>query len=200
MIKFGKRQLKIPDMQRSVYLVAAGQSALWEGFKAVVSGYSDSVLVMGWERMDEVSTDEGNFLISCAADKDWESPFGHVYTGYYAVMAQRCWKIFGKSEDTFRRTLAEISVKHHGYARFNPFAQAPVFARILRPSSFLLPNKPPEWLLRLFNALVQTAILMIFQPPGSCVMQNCMKLAPVQAKLGECWSGVSSSKRPNKSQ
>ncbi len=208
MIRFSKQQLKIPDMQRPVYLVAGGQSkfdraipdrrteelcieafrmaagmiekspaalksyihscyyghfadhfgdqllgeavihdrlgldplgnvgvktggatggsALWEGFKAVASGYSDCVLVMGWERMDEVPTDEGNFLISCAADKDWESPLGHIYTGYYAVMAQRYWKIFGKSEDSFRRTLAEISVKHHGYARFNPFAQAPM--------------------------------------------------------------------------
>lgn len=105
---------------------ATGGSTLWEGLKAVASGYSDCVLVMGWERMDEVPTDEGNFLISCAADKDWESPLGHIYTGYYAVMAQRYWQIFGKSEDSFRRTLAEISVKHHGYARFNPFAQAPM--------------------------------------------------------------------------
>ena len=92
---------------------ATGGSALWEGFKTVASGYSDCVLVMGWERMDEVPTDEGNFLISCAADKDWESPLGHIYTGYYAVMAQRYWQIFGKAEESFRRTMAEISVKHH---------------------------------------------------------------------------------------
>ena len=57
--------------------------------KAVASGYSDCVLAMGWERMDEVPTDEGNHLISCAADKDWETPMGHIYTGYYAVMAQK---------------------------------------------------------------------------------------------------------------
>ena len=74
--------------------------------------------------MDEVPTDEGNFLISCAADKDWESPLGHIYTGYYAVMAQKYWQVFGKAEASFRRTLAEISVKHHDYARFNPFAQS----------------------------------------------------------------------------
>ena len=105
---------------------ATGGSTLWEAVKAVASGYSDCVLAMGWERMDEVPTDEGNFLISCAADKDWESPLGHIYTGYYAVMAQRYWQIFGKAEDSFRRSLAEISVKHHGYARMNPFAQAPM--------------------------------------------------------------------------
>lgn len=105
---------------------ATGGSTLWEAVKAVASGYSDCVLAMGWERMDEVPTDEGNFYIACAADKDWESPLGHIYTGYYAVMAQRYWQIFGKAEDSFRRTLAEISVKHHGYARMNPWAQAPM--------------------------------------------------------------------------
>jgi len=105
---------------------ATGGSTMWEAVKAVASGYSDCTLAMGWERMDEVPTDEGNFLISCAADKDWEGPLGHIYTGYYAVMAQRYWQIFGKAEDSFRRSLAEISVKHHGYARMNPFAHAPM--------------------------------------------------------------------------
>ena len=105
---------------------ATGGSTLWEAVKAVASGYSDCVLAMGWERMDEVPTDEGNFYISCAADKDWESPLGHIYTGYYAVMAQRYWQIFGKAKESFRRTLAEIAVKHHGYARMNPWAQAPM--------------------------------------------------------------------------
>jgi acetyl-CoA C-acetyltransferase len=76
--------------------------------------------------MDEVPTDEGNFYISCAADKDWEGPLGHIYAGYYAVMAQKYWKVFGKEEDSFRRTMAEIAVKHHGYARMNPYAHSPM--------------------------------------------------------------------------
>jgi len=105
---------------------ATGGSAIWEAAKAVASGYSDCVLAMGWERMDEVPTDEGNNYIACAADKDWETPLGHIYTGYYATMAQRYWQIFGKSEDSFRNTMAEISVKNHGYAMHNPFAQAPM--------------------------------------------------------------------------
>lgn len=105
---------------------ATGGSTIWEAFKAVASGYSDCVLAMGWERMDEVPTDEGNNYIASAADKDWETPLGHIYTGYYAVMAQRYWQIFGKKDPAFRRTLAEISVKNHGYARMNPHAQAPM--------------------------------------------------------------------------
>jgi acetyl-CoA C-acetyltransferase len=105
---------------------ATGGSAMWEAVKTVASGYSDCALALGWERMDEVPTDEGNHLISCAADKDWETPLGHIYTGYYAVMAQRYWKVFGKEEDSFRRTMAEIAVKNRGYARMNPHAHGPM--------------------------------------------------------------------------
>lgn len=105
---------------------ATGGSAMWEAVKTVASGYSDCALALGWERMDEVPTDEGNHLIACAADKDWETPLGHIYTGYYAVMAQRYWKIFGKEEESFRRTMAEIAVKNRGYARMNPHAHGPL--------------------------------------------------------------------------
>ncbi len=101
---------------------ATGGSTMWEAVKTVASGYSDCVLAMGWERMDELPTDENNHIIACAADKDWETPLGHTYTGYYAVMAQKYWQVFGKEEDSFRRTMAEIAVKHRGDARFNPFA------------------------------------------------------------------------------
>lgn len=44
---------------------ATGGSTLWEAYKTIASGYSDCVLAMGWERMDEVPTDEGNNYISC---------------------------------------------------------------------------------------------------------------------------------------
>ncbi|HSA58735.1 MAG TPA: thiolase domain-containing protein [bacterium] len=105
---------------------ATGGSAIWEAMKAVASGYSDCVLTMGWERMDEVPTDEGNHLIASAADKDWETPLGHIYTGYYAVMAQKYWQVYGRQEESFRRTMAEIAVKNRGYAVHNPFAQGPM--------------------------------------------------------------------------
>ena len=43
-----------------------------------------------------------------------------------AVMAQKYWQVFGKEEDSFRRTMAEIAVKNRGYARMNPHAQGPL--------------------------------------------------------------------------
>jgi acetyl-CoA C-acetyltransferase len=104
---------------------ATGGSTLWVAANAIASGYSDCSLVMGWERMDEVDTWTGNHYIATAADKDWETELGHIYTGYYALMAQRYWKTFGKSSPEFRRTMSKIAVKNRGYACSNPFAQAP---------------------------------------------------------------------------
>jgi len=101
---------------------ATGGYTMLTAQMAVASGQVDCALAMGWERMDEVPTDEGNFLISCAADKDWETFLGQIYTGYYAPMAQRYWQVFGKQEASFRETLAKIAVKHRGYALNNPFA------------------------------------------------------------------------------
>ncbi len=102
---------------------ATGGSTVWMAANAVASGYSDCVLALGWERMDEVDTWTGNHYISTAADKDFETELGHIYTGYYALMAQRYWKTFGKSSDAFRRTMSKIAVKNRGYACSNPFAQ-----------------------------------------------------------------------------
>lgn len=101
---------------------ATGGTTIWEAFKAIASGYSDCVLAMGWERMDEVPTDEGNHYIAMAADKDWEHPLGHIYTGYYAVMAQKYWHVFARQEPSFRETMAAIAVKNRGYGRMNPYA------------------------------------------------------------------------------
>ncbi len=104
---------------------ATGGSALWMANNVVASGYSDCCLCMGWERMDEVDTWTGNHYIATAADKDYETELGHIYTGYYALMAQRYWKTFGKSSPAFRRTMSKIAVKNRRYACSNPFAQAP---------------------------------------------------------------------------
>ncbi len=104
---------------------ATGGSAILAGAMSIASGMTDCNLVLGWERMDEVSTRTGNHYISCAADKDFETELGHIYTGYYALMAQRYWKVYGKSSPKFREVMSKISVKNHGYACSNPFAQAP---------------------------------------------------------------------------
>ena len=68
---------------------ATGGSSVLAAAQAVASGYANCVPVVGWERMDEVSTKVGNSYIASAACKDFESELGWMYAAYYALMAQR---------------------------------------------------------------------------------------------------------------
>ena len=88
---------------------------------AVASGYANVALAAGWERMDEVDTRTGNFYISTAACKDFETRFGRIYSSYYAPMANRFDWAFNVSEIT----RAKIAVKNHLYAYYSPYAQQP---------------------------------------------------------------------------
>jgi acetyl-CoA C-acetyltransferase len=100
---------------------ATGGSSVLAACQAVASGYADCVLVVGWERMDEVSTKVGNAYIASAACKDFESELGWMYTAYYALMAQR----YQYENQVPHETLAKIAVKNHEYARHSPFSQQP---------------------------------------------------------------------------
>ncbi len=100
---------------------ATGGSAVLAGSMAVASGYADCVLVLGWERMDEVDTRSGNFYISTAACKDFETRLARIYSSYYAPMANRFAWAYNLSEIT----RAKVAVKNRGYACSNPFAQQP---------------------------------------------------------------------------
>ncbi|MHC4427749.1 MAG: thiolase C-terminal domain-containing protein [Planctomycetota bacterium] len=100
---------------------ATGGSALLVGASVVASGYADCVLVLGWERMDEVKTWTGNYYISTAACKDFETRLARNYASYYAPMARRFQEMYGVDE----RVRAEIAVKNRGYAVYSPFSQQP---------------------------------------------------------------------------
>lgn len=100
---------------------ATGGSAVHAGIMAVASGYASLVPVVGWERMDEVSTRQGMAYIGSAACKDFESPLGWNYATFYALMMQRYLYEYNPN----RETLAKIAQKNHHYARFSPYSQLP---------------------------------------------------------------------------
>lgn len=97
---------------------ATGGSAVLTGIKEIASGYASVVPVIGWERMDEVSTRQGNAYIASAACKDFESELGWLYGTYYALMMKRYLHVYNPP----RETLAKIAQKNHHYARFSPFS------------------------------------------------------------------------------
>ena len=100
---------------------ATGGSSVLAGVMAVASGYASLVPVIGWERMDEVDTRQGNAYIASAACKDFESELGWLYSSYYALMMQR----YIYENNPNRETLAKIAQKNHNYARFSPYSQLP---------------------------------------------------------------------------
>ena len=100
---------------------ATGGSAVLTAAMAVASGYANVALAAGWERMDEVDTRTGNFYISTAACKDFETRLGRIYSSYYSPMANRFAWAFNVSETT----RAKIAVKNHLYAYYSPYAQQP---------------------------------------------------------------------------
>jgi acetyl-CoA C-acetyltransferase len=100
---------------------ATGGSTILNAAMAIASGYADVALAAGWERMDEVDTRTGNFYISTAACKDFETRLGRVYSSYYAPMANRFAWAFNVSETT----RAKIAVKNRLYACSSPYAQQP---------------------------------------------------------------------------
>ncbi|MFH0788697.1 MAG: thiolase domain-containing protein [Pseudomonadota bacterium] len=100
---------------------ATGGTTILNAAMAVASGYADVALAAGWERMDEVDTRTGNFYISTAACKDFETRLGRIYSSYYAPMANRFAWAFNVSETT----RAKIAVKNRLYACSSPYAQQP---------------------------------------------------------------------------
>ena len=100
---------------------ATGGSSVLAAAQAVASGYANCVPVVGWERMDEVSTKVGNSYIASAACKDFESELGWMYAAYYALMAQR----YQYENNVPRETLARIACKNYEYARHSPYSQNP---------------------------------------------------------------------------
>lgn len=98
---------------------ATGGSAILMASSIVASGQADCALALGWERMDEVDTWTGNFYISTAACKDFETRLARIYASYYAPMARRFQQVYQLDE----RVRAAVAVKNRGYAHNSPFAQ-----------------------------------------------------------------------------
>jgi len=100
---------------------ATGGSTVWTAAMAVASGYCDVALALGFERMDEVDTKTGNYYISTAACKDFETRMARIYASYYAPMARR----FAEKYDLSEVTRAKVAQKNRYYATMSPYAQQP---------------------------------------------------------------------------
>jgi len=97
---------------------ASGSAAMRTGWMAIKAGVHDIVLVMGCQKMTELSTPEILALMGRVGEVQWESGFGTTFPAYYAMFAKRHMHEFG----TTREHLLDVAVKNHHYGAMNPNA------------------------------------------------------------------------------
>ncbi|MCL4314665.1 MAG: thiolase family protein [Candidatus Thermoplasmatota archaeon] len=108
---------------------ATGGYAFRAGYSEVASGLSDVTMVIGVEKAQDCydwaqgkTTPEVIKSIAYSSDMTWEFPLGTSAASSYAILASAHMKKYGTTEEQ----AALVSVKNHGNAISNPFAQSPM--------------------------------------------------------------------------
>ncbi len=97
---------------------ASGSAAIRTAWMAIQSGLHKVVVVIGCQKMTELSTAEILALMGRVGEVQWESVFGTTFPSYYAMFANRHMHEFG----TTREQLLEVAIKNHHYGAMNPNA------------------------------------------------------------------------------
>lgn len=106
-----------PPATRVEGACASGALALVAAEQALASGMYQTVLVVGVEKMTDVSSAETTAILAGAADVHQE--YGSTFPGLYAMLAQQHIKQYG----TTREQLSSVAAKNHTHALTNPQAQ-----------------------------------------------------------------------------
>ncbi|OUJ19430.1 Acetyl-CoA acetyltransferase [Methanonatronarchaeum thermophilum] len=114
----GMSELHVPAT-RVEAACASGGLALRQGYMAVASGISDTVVVGGVEKMTDVVSNQSIEILAAASDREWEAFYGATFPGLYAMIANRHIHEYG----TKREQIAQVAVKNHYNATMNPKAQ-----------------------------------------------------------------------------
>ena len=98
---------------------ASGSLALRNAYINVASGRQDVAIVLGVEKMTDVSGAEAITSLAAAGDQEWEAAIGLTFAGLYALMARKHMHDYG----TTREQLAMVSVNNHKNGINNKWAQ-----------------------------------------------------------------------------
>jgi acetyl-CoA C-acetyltransferase len=97
---------------------ASGSAAIRTAWMAIQSGLHDLMVVIGCQKMTELSTPEILALMGRVGEVQWESVFGTTFPAYYAMFANAHMHQFG----TTREQLLQVAIKNHYYGARNPYA------------------------------------------------------------------------------
>lgn len=96
-------------------LCSSGSTGLRLAYSLVQSGLHDTVAVIGFQKMSEISSSESQERMGRGADIQWESPFGTMMPAYYGMYARAYMEATGATQDD----LAQIRVKAATYGQLN---------------------------------------------------------------------------------
>jgi acetyl-CoA C-acetyltransferase len=96
-------------------LCSSSTTGLRLAYSLVKSGLHDAVMVLGFQKMSEISAAESQERMGRGADIQWEAPFGTMMPAYYAMFARGHMAKYGTTPDD----LALVRLKASKYAVFN---------------------------------------------------------------------------------
>jgi acetyl-CoA C-acetyltransferase len=96
-------------------LCSSSSTGLKLAYAMVASGLHQAVMVVGFQIMSQLSSEESQERMGRGADIQWESPFGTMMPAYYAMHAQAHMARYG----TDLEDLARVRVKSATYGQLN---------------------------------------------------------------------------------
>jgi len=97
---------------------ASGGFALRSAVGALAGGARSLVLVVGLEKMTDVSNARRRYWLGVSGDTEWERLAGLTFAGVYGLIASRYFAEHGDASEA----LAEVAVKSHENGALNPNA------------------------------------------------------------------------------
>ena len=108
-----------PPALRTEAACASGSVAVHTAISLLESGRAENILVIGVEKMTDVSSEEISLSLMGAADAEKDIPTGLTFPGIFGLIANRYMHEYGLT----REKLNKVSAKHHENAAKNPNAQ-----------------------------------------------------------------------------
>jgi acetyl-CoA C-acetyltransferase len=99
------------------------------GYSMIKSGLHDVVVVLGFQKMSEITSAESQERMGRGADIQWEAPFGTMMPAYYALYAQAYMAKHGLTHDD----LMAVRLKSSTYGVVNERA---VYRKAIKPEDF----------------------------------------------------------------
>lgn len=108
---------------------SASSNGVRVGYSMIKSGLHDIVVVLGFQKMSEITSAESQERMGRGADIQWEAPFGTMMPAYYALYAQSYMAKNGLTHED----LMNVRLKSSSYGAINERA---VYRKTLKPADF----------------------------------------------------------------